>query len=79
MPKTTPQKSKIRPASRPAMPFMQFQVVEVRQGREWTLYVLDNAGALWCRYWIENDYDKRHRYIKGEWGEWMPLDDDRLA
>ena len=63
----------------PPKPLKHFQVVEVRAGREWTLYVLDADGEIWCRYWIEKGYNPKTRYLEGTWGKWRRLADDDLA
>lgn len=66
--------------SRPAMPLRQFQVVETRDGKDWTIYALDRKGEMWFRYWREHDQKKDERYVPGEWDpEWRPLADDTLA
>lgn len=65
--------------SRPKTPLQQFQIVEVRAGREWTLYVLDAEGVMWCRYWAETGYRRGDRYVTGKWGTWRTLDADTLA
>jgi len=68
----------VNAANQPAQ-IIQFQVVSERDGREWTMYALDKEGNLWCRYWIESKLDPTTRYLRGSWGEWMPLSKDTRA
>jgi hypothetical protein len=61
------------------MPLRQFQVVETRDGKDWTIYALDRKAEMWFRYWREHDQKKDERYVAGEWDpDWRPLADDKL-
>jgi hypothetical protein len=62
------------------MPLRQFQVVETRDGKDWTMYALDRKGVMWFRYWREDNATKDQRYVGGNWDpDWRPLKDDRFA
>jgi len=71
--------SSSRKGSQSPTKIIQFQVVATREGREWTLYGLDEGGELWCRYWKEASLNPKNHLLSGKWGPWMPLIDDTRA